>query len=289
MNNDINYKKQSRSGKTIAGAILLVLGCILLVQQLNMWFLPGWVTSWPWILIFSGLYMGAKSNFNKPVWFILVVIGVAFLADNAFDYYKIDSDGVIWPVMFIVFGIWIILRRNNKPDDAKWRQFEEGGVKQKVDFGNVPPADLVVDYTVKTDEEPIAAPKADGTMPPPYTGTGKRPYTDDYLNSTALFGGVDKIILSKDFRGGDVVNIFGGTEIDFTKADIHGVVIIEVTQVFGATKMIIPPHWHVITDMASIFAGVDDKRMRHVTTVNNDKVLVIKGTSIFAGIDIRSF
>jgi len=65
--------------------------------------------------------------------------------------------------------------------------------------------------------------------------------------------------------------------------------MIDVTQVFGGIKMIVPPHWQVVPDLAAVFAGIDDKRMKSTATPGSDKVLVLKGVSIFAGVDIRSF
>ncbi|MBM3416907.1 MAG: hypothetical protein FJY20_10820 [Bacteroidetes bacterium] len=52
-------------------------------------------------------------------------------------------------------------------------------------------------------------------------------------------------MLSKDFKGGDIVNIFGGTEFNLSQADIKGRVTLEVTTIFGGTKLIVPSHWEV--------------------------------------------
>ena len=115
------------------------------------------------------------------------------------------------------------------------------------------------------------------------------PTGDDYLDTVSVFGGVKKTILSKDFKGGEVVNIFGGAELDFTQADITGRVILDITQIFGGTKIIIPSHWQVVSDIAAVFGSIDDKRMRSTAAPNSEKILVLKGVSIFAGVDIRSY
>lgn len=115
------------------------------------------------------------------------------------------------------------------------------------------------------------------------------PTGDDHLDALSIFGGVKKIIFSKNFQGGEIVNIFGGAELDFTQADINGRVYVDITQLFGGTKIIVPAHWMVISDMAAVFAGVDDKRIRTSAPLDSNKVLVLKGISIFAGVDIRSY
>lgn len=112
---------------------------------------------------------------------------------------------------------------------------------------------------------------------------------EDELDMASVFGGIKRIVYSKQFRGGEIVNIFGGSEIDLSQADFNGRIEIEVVQVFGGTKLIVPPHWEIRTaDAIAIFGGFDDKRSAQAIT-NPDKVVVIRGTTIFGGLDIRSY
>ncbi|HZH94371.1 MAG TPA: LiaF domain-containing protein, partial [Flavisolibacter sp.] len=104
-----------------------------------------------------------------------------------------------------------------------------------------------------------------------------------------VFGGIKKIVLSKNFKGGDLVNFMGGSEINLTQADFSGRIRIETTNVFGGTKLIVPPTWDVQSEVVAVFGGVDDKRQLIGTGVDPNKVLVIEGTCIFGGIEIRSF
>ena len=101
--------------------------------------------------------------------------------------------------------------------------------------------------------------------------------------------GLKKPSYPKTFKGGDIVNIFGGAELDFTQADINGRVVLDITQIFGGTKIVVPSNWQVVSDVAAVFASVDDKRLRSTAGAGSDKILVLKGVSIFAGIDIRSY
>ncbi len=113
---------------------------------------------------------------------------------------------------------------------------------------------------------------------------------EGFFESVIIFGENKKQILSKDFRGGESVCVFGGVEINLTQADINGRVSLELVQVFGGTKLIVPAHWKIETEeMVSIFGGLNDKRQLQNTTPDQSKVLVLKGTSIFGGIDIKSF
>lgn len=115
-------------------------------------------------------------------------------------------------------------------------------------------------------------------------------FSDNAFETVTIFGGDKKQIISKDFRGGESVCAFGGVEINLTQADINGTATIEVVQLFGGTKIIVPSHWKVQTDeLVCVFGSLEDKRQVAGSVVDATKVLVLKGTCIFGGIDLRSF
>ncbi len=293
MSDNIEYPKEPGKGKVFAGLILLGIGIIFLFQQLDFFFFPHWLFRWPMWLIIWGIFIGARSNFRNSSWLIMLLIGCVFLLDDALPDYNVHA--AIWPLAIIVFGIWLIVRRSHPGDQDKWsRKWEDKWNKHQYRSGN--PFEPVI-----TPVTPVDAPQdPSGTGPSANTGTGSTniPPTgsyksaflkgDDYLDTVSVFGGVNKTILSKNFKGGEIVNIFGGAELDFTQADIQGRVVIDITQIFGGTKIIVPSNWQVVSDMAAVFGSVDDKRIKS-TGADGSKVLVLKGVSIFAGVDVRSY
>jgi predicted membrane protein len=271
MSNNIDIQNNPRNNKALAGMVLLIIGAVLLVHQMGIPFFPYWLFRWPMILIAIGLYSGAKHHFRNSSWFIFIILGIAFtLNDSVKDY---DMGRITWPVLIILFGLWMILRRNTRWERNKERWDKWAYSQQR--YGQ--PADPINPDPANPDQ-----PNAD------FTNRAKASYGDDFLDAVSVFGGVKKTILSKDFKGGDIVNIFGGAELDMTQADINGRVILDITQIFGGTKIVVPSNWQVVSDIAAVFASVDDKRIR-TTASGNDKILVLKGVSIFAGIDIRSY
>jgi len=280
MSNDIDYTNipNPRRGKAIAGTILLIVGALLLIREFDYFFFPGWIFSWPMWVIAWGLFIGARHNWRSSTWVIMVIVGVAFLPEHIITGYSVHD--VAWPVMIICFGLWLILRRNHKWSKDDWKSYS----KDKWDwrnYQNPKPGEPAVDYTTSS-----------SSTPPPVSdpsSSGFRASADDYLDAVSVFGGVKKTILSKNFKGGEIVNVFGGAELDFTQANIEGHVVIDITQIFGGTKIVVPPHWRVVPDMAAVFASVDDKRIRTSAPADSDKILVLKGVSIFAGVDIRSY
>jgi hypothetical protein len=111
-----------------------------------------------------------------------------------------------------------------------------------------------------------------------------------YFEAVTVFGENRHQVLSKDFKGGESVCVFGGSEVNLTQADINGRVPLELVQVFGGTKLIVPAHWRVESEeVVTIFGGLNDKRQFQNTVPDNSKVLVLRGTTLFGGIDIKSF
>lgn len=280
MDNDIEYNKHPRgNGKVLVGMILLIFGSVLLLRQLDIFFFPWWIWNWPTWMIIWGVWLGMKHNFQKPIWLFLVAIGAVGILGYALPMLHLDN--FIFPMIVISLGIWLIIRKKYQTT-PNWK---------KNDWQNV-------EWDAR--QQPEVDPNAPPVTPPPFGTTGNTGNTftdytnsgshagDDYLDAVSVFSGVKKTILSKSFKGGEIVNVFGGTELDFTQADISGRVIIDITQIFGGTKLVVPSNWQVVSDVASVFAGVDDKRMR-MAPPSNEKVLVLKGTSIFAGVDIRSY
>ncbi len=260
-----------RRNKALAGMVLLIVGFVVLIHQLNFFFFPYWLFSWPMILIVVGLYLGARHNFRNAAWMILVIIGGLNLLSDIFP--RIHFDDAIFPLIIIAIGLRMITGRNRSWNMGRW---DKEQWKKNWDWKQYGGPLYTGTAPGPAPDDPNAEPKA------------SQFYGDDYLDATSVFSGVKRKILSKDFKGGDITNFFGGCDVDFTSADINGRVVIDVTQVFGGIKLIVPPHWHVTSDMVSLFAGFDDKRMQK-SDYGSDKILVLKGTSVFAGVEIRSY
>ena len=257
-----NFRHTRRnSGKATVGIILLFLGAVLLMKNFGFYY-PRWIFSWPMILIAIGLFLGSKNNFRSPGSLILIGIGGFFLLNNYMREFGVEN--YFFPILLIGGGLWLMFRAKKSAEQ---------------------PTGLNWDKRVETDQEAengeTINPDAD-----PYT---KYTTAEDRIDSTSIFGGVKKNVLSKNFRGGEVVNIMGGAEINLMQADIPVPAVLEVTQVFGGTKIILPPHWVVHSEMAAIFGGIEDKRPPHVAPSETQKILTIKGTSIFGGITVCSY
>lgn len=111
---------------------------------------------------------------------------------------------------------------------------------------------------------------------------------EDFFDITTIFGSSKRRVFSKIFKGGQITSIFGGSDIDLTQADIEGTVVIDVVQLFGGVKLIIPSNWELKSDVTAVFGGLEDKRAV-TTSSGSNKKLVVTGFVMFGGVDIKSY
>jgi predicted membrane protein len=113
---------------------------------------------------------------------------------------------------------------------------------------------------------------------------------DGYLRQDNIFSGTKHRIIHTEFKGGKISNIFGGAEIDLTQATLaegRNELIIEC--IFGGVTLIVPSDWKVIVEMSAILGGFQDKRSVVKEQPDSTRVLVIKGSAIFGGGEIKSY
>lgn len=240
------------------GVFLLLLGVAALIR-VTIPDLPDWLFSWQTLLIVIGLFIGVKNGFRGISWLILILIGGTSLLSVAYPDLSIRR--YLWPMILIAIGAFLIFRSNNNffgfVSDNSDKEQNKGTKYNDIEDAKI------IDETANSKE--------------------------DYVKATSVFGGVKKNVISKNFKGGSLVNIFGGTELDLTRSDINGIAALDVTNIFGGAKLIVPTDWIVKSDAAVIFGGVDDKRRVLSDSASDKKTLLIKGTVIFGGIDIKSY
>jgi predicted membrane protein len=115
---------------------------------------------------------------------------------------------------------------------------------------------------------------------------------ENMIDELAAFGGGDRVVTSQQFQGGKVTTIFGGLNYNMLKAKLApGDNYIDVFCLFGGMKLIVPEGWTVKIRVTSLFGGFSDKhRFRSSeTTGETTSQLIIKGTAIFGGGEIKSF
>ena len=113
--------------------------------------------------------------------------------------------------------------------------------------------------------------------------------SEGFIDEVNIFGGSKIKVVSQKFKGGKITSIFGGSELDFTNAQLaEGTNVIDIVCMFGGTTLILPADWHVRSEVVSILGGFADKRIKISNVASPDRELVIKGVAIFGGGEIKS-
>jgi len=117
------------------------------------------------------------------------------------------------------------------------------------------------------------------------------PVGDDYIDYVNVFSGGERQIVSENFRGGKVTAIFGGNELDLTKAKLaQGTNVLEIACVFGGTTIIVPDDWSVKIEVTPVLGGFGDSRkLNPGRTVDTGRQLIIKGAIVFGGGEVKSY
>lgn len=180
----------------------------------------------------------------------MVAVGGIFMADDMLP--DIDLHNYIGPILAIAVGLIFILRPH-KSERLRNRQR----------------------WTTKLDGSSNAARDTSSDA--------------EYIDDSSFLGSMNKVILSKNFKGGEINCVLGGAQVDLSQADIQGQAVLEVNQVFGGTKIIVPANWNVKIEIVAVLGGVEDKRTVHAASVDNNKVLILKGNTVFGGIEIKNY
>ncbi len=250
----ISWQNENRRGKVAAGFFLILYGLLFLLRELD-FNIPHWLFTWPMILIVIGTVTLIKHKFRKLWGYTLILVGKLFLLREFYP--DLLNFRLLWPVFIIFFGIMIMFKpgrckrkaRDKHRDRAFRKEFHKAHFAHSGEYSSVS--------------------------------------EDDFIDTTSFFGGIKKNVVSKNFIGADIVTFFGGSEINLAQADIQEDAIIDTTNIFGGLKLIIPRNWKIQSELTTMFGSIEDNR---IITENDDaadeKVLILRGTCIFGGIEI---
>jgi predicted membrane protein len=229
---------------------------ILILERLNL--IPESVADMliSWQMLLVGIGVLSLIGGNRTSGIILMVIGGTFMIPELITVPH-EIRRIYWPLILVVIGIAILLRQR---DNQKQIPFNE----------------------------PVN-PNGPNDIPynPSASATAMNTF-DDFV----IFGGREIFVNAQALIGGKATSIFGGIEFDLRKANMQpGGAIIDCVSVFGGCGFKIPMDWNVRNEVTTIFGAFTDKRGETYSDRYYDpsKTLVIKGVSIFGGIEVKHF
>lgn len=224
--------------------------------------------------------MNRNSNTTKIFWgLILIVLGMAFLADqySAFSFGRII--GYLWPLILVAFGV-LALMRSSYSNRGGWVLVGLGlifFVGQFVSFNiwNLWPLILVF----------IGLSMLFGWNENKMHEKMMEESSEDRVDHTIVFWGLEKKVLSQNFKGGEITAIFGGVKMDLSQAKLAEGAKLDVTAIFGGVELRVAPEIHVVNNGTGIFGGFSS---RNSSNPDAGQKLVLTGTAVFGGVEAKS-
>jgi len=113
--------------------------------------------------------------------------------------------------------------------------------------------------------------------------------TDAEFDHVAIFAGIKQRVTVKNFRGGRLMAICGGFEIDLRRADIDGQsATIDASALMGGGEIRVPDNWVVEVRGIALLGGYTDETHQDIVDATTAKHLVVKGLAVLGGVVIKN-
>lgn len=251
-------RNRSPFGGLLLGTILAGVGVLLLLDNLGIHIVDEIWEWWPVILIGVGAARVLTAcSWGGKVWgSALIFIGGVFLLHNL-GYLRGDPWSFFWPVILIAVGIAMLARG-----------LDRGG------------------FWWPGPSNPGAGPASPsgGSAASGLSGSAAA----DTLSEWAVFGGSRRRVDTQNFQGGEALAIFGGINVDLTRAgSTLEEVRVEANALFGGIDIRVPDTWQVVVRGVGIFGAYEDKTWR-TTSEERKPRLVVAGFAMFGGVVVKS-
>ncbi len=216
---------------------------------------------------------------------ILIVAGALVLLANL-DILPFDLDlGHWWPLILVVLGLVHLWNNRNIFDFSGLFLILLGAVflmatLDKIYWSDVwrywPAVLILLGLSIVFKRNPAALGRSRGTAS-----------SDPDVRVTNILSGTDRRIDSREFKGGDVSNILGGTKLDLLEAKLApGEWLLTVSTVLGGVEILVPREWRIEIHPTSMLGGVDDHTRQ--TPQAGGGTLLIKASALLGGIEIKN-
>ena len=248
--------------KVIAGAFLVILGALFILDNLRLVDAGSLWDYWPLLLIIPGIARLIQPNRpGQRVWgAILVGVGGLLLLRNLgilwVPFHR------VWPFVLVALGLYLIAQTTTR------RAGE----------------------TVMTAGDGLSQHAFDGAragLAATESFAGRATVAE--LNEFALCGGGHRVVQASDFRGGTITVIAGGFDIDLREAAMtRDSIDIELFVMMGGVVFRVPEGWKVIVNVTPLLGGSDLKARTIPPADGPVRTLVLNGFILMGGIEVKN-
>jgi predicted membrane protein len=248
-----SHRERNTASQMLIGAAVILAGFLFLIDNLGWIDLDMRIHFWPFILMVVGASTLAQAPRRGSG---AAVAGIFMIGFGALSLLKglgliYISWKVIFPIGIIGVGLMMVFRaskRRRQPD---------------------------------SDKTAVSGFADDMSL----FGTSEGETSERVLELTAILGGFQRKVTTQDFRGGDLTSVMGGIDLDMRTASLNGTAVLNVFALMGGISIKVPTDWTVELEGTPILGGFEEKTME---PKDNSKRLVIRGTVIMGGLEIRN-
>jgi predicted membrane protein len=259
---------RNKLGHALFALLFIAAGVLLLSYYTGI--LPASVKSiiftWQTLLIAIGIVFLAQPHKRTPG-VILIIVGSAFLLPKFcgdFCFFNGSDHALSWAIILILVGLFLLFK-------AIFGRGWCHHARIHTHFSSGSGSDSCCSN--RRERFSSSVPKGD---------TG-------YVDRNYVFGGGKEIVDMPNFKGGEINCVFGGLDLDLSKAQLEsGVHTLEINTIFGGITIFVPPHWKIEIRQTRVFGGFEDKRTPSYFDVEEDRTLIIVVNAVFGGGEIRS-
>jgi hypothetical protein len=246
---DRRHRYGSGAGGMVIGGLIVVIGLLILLDNMGIVQVHEVWRYWPVLLIVFGVSRILEAHAPAGyVWGgVITLAGALVLLDNL-DIVVFDAN-LIWPLLLIAFGLSMLLRSMERKRYLATMGTATAGTAST---GPLEDSTCCNAYAV-------------------FGGSKRRINSPDFRggDAVAVFGGVEF-----DLRGASMT-------VDQA--------VIDVNIVCGGLEVRVPDNWAITNRAVTIFGGVEDKTMQSNRDPNaKTPHLVITGSVVFGGISLRN-
>jgi predicted membrane protein len=243
---DARRADRGMTSQVLMGVLVIAIGLLFLLDNLDIIDIHDALAFWPLVFIFAGV--AKLLDTTSPDGYLVGLAGIGIGVTMILHRLGIIyfSWRAVWPVILIGVGALVVYRAMTG--------------QRRTRFG----------VAVVDGKDGMGAPSDAGAQT---------------VDVTAVLGGFERRVHSKDFRGGEVTAVMGGCALDMREASIVGEAVIHVFAFWGGVTLKVPPDWTIVLEGTPIMGGFEEKT---VAPPDNSKRLVVRGYAIMGGVEVRN-
>jgi len=114
---------------------------------------------------------------------------------------------------------------------------------------------------------------------------GTIPSSEMSIDEVAIFSPLSRTVAAENFKGGRIVMVFSGGEVDLSQVKTEATEVqLEVSVVFGGIDITVPKDWKVKSNANIFLGGVDTHEAQGG---DSNVTLTIRGDAVFGEIAVR--